>query len=177
MTVTEAYSEVAERLAQINPLGISNLPSLESISERVEELVYKKKDGNITNDEAVELERYLSLDLLISLAKTKAKHMITDAGNSHPVMNYSEEEQALIEKIREGVSPEITQRFHQLNQVQRERKLRDTEQKELEELIFKMETADAKFLEAMIKLSKIWGVTTKEVRTKLDIQIPEPYVY
>jgi len=76
MTVAEAYSEVAERLAKVNPLEISNLPSLESMSERVEELVYKKKDGEITEDESVELERYLSLDLLISLAKAKAKSMM-----------------------------------------------------------------------------------------------------
>ena len=76
MTVAEAYSEVAERLAKVNPLEISNLPSLESMSERVEELVYKKKDGDINVDEAVELERYLSLDLLISLAKAKAKRMM-----------------------------------------------------------------------------------------------------
>lgn len=76
MTVAEAYSEVAERLAKVNPLEISNLPSLESMSERVQELVYKKKDGDITDDESVELERYLSLDLLISLAKAKAKRMM-----------------------------------------------------------------------------------------------------
>lgn len=176
MTVTEAYSEVAEILAKVSPLEISNLSSLVSMSERVEELVYKKKDGKITEDETVELERYLSLDLLISLAKTKAKRIVTNGESSHSIKNYSEEEQALIEQIKEGASPEITQRFDQLNREQRERKLTEIEQKELEELIYKMETADAKFLEAMIKLSKIWGITTKEVRTKLDIQIPEPYV-
>jgi len=176
MTVAEAYSEVAERLARVNPLEISNLPSLESMSERVEELVYKKKDGNISVDETVELERYLSLDLLISLAKTKAKDMVTIGDNGHSSVSYNEEERELIKQIREGISLEITQRFDELNREQRERKLTDVEQKELEELIYKMETADARFLEAMIKLSKIWGVTTKEVRTKLEIQIPAPYV-
>jgi len=106
------------------------------------------------------------------------KHVdrIANGDNGHISANYSEEEQALIEQIREGVSPEITQQFHQLNQEQRERKLTDAEQQKLEKLIHTMEAADAKFIEAMIKLSKIWGVTTKEVRTKLDIQIPEPYV-
>ena len=106
----------------------------------------------------------------------KHVYQIENSGSYHALANYSEEERALIEQIRKDASPEIMQRFDQLNHEQRKRKLTDAEQKELEELIFKMETADAKFLEAMIKLSKIWGVTTKEVRTKLEIQIPEPYV-
>jgi len=114
--------------------------------------------------------------LLISLAKTKAKDMVTIGDNGHSSVSYNEEERALIKQIKEDTSPEIIQRFYQLNREQRERKLTDVEQKELEELIYKMETADARFLEAMIKLSKIWGVTTKEVRTKLEIQIPAPYV-
>jgi len=76
MTVAEAFSEVADMLAKINPTEISRLPSSEAMSERVEELVYKKKDGRITEDEAVELERYLSLDLLISLAKAKANNLL-----------------------------------------------------------------------------------------------------
>jgi len=174
MTVAEVYSEVAESLARV---GISNLPSLESVSERVEELVYKKKDGKITEDEAIELERYLSLDLLISLAKTKAKHMVTNDGNSHSAMNYSEEERALIEEIQEGISPEITQRFDQLNREQRERKLANVEEKELTKLVDTIEGATVKRLENMMKLAQIWNVSVDEVMEKLNIKAPEPYVW
>jgi len=46
------------------------------MSERVEELVNKKKNDQITPAEAIELERYLALDLLITLAKARAKKML-----------------------------------------------------------------------------------------------------
>ncbi len=177
MTVTEAYSEVAEILAKVSPLEISNLSSLEFMSERVEELVYKKKDGKITEDETVELERYLSLDLLINLAKTKAKHIVTNGGDSHAPTNYSEEERGLIKQIKKGVSPDITQRFDQLNQEQRERKLTDAEEEELTRLVDTIEEATAKRLENMIKLAKIWNVSIDEVMEKLNIKAPEPYVW
>jgi len=174
MTVTEVYSEVAERLARV---GISNLPSLESMSERVEELVYKKKDGKITEDEAVELERYLSLDLLISLAKTKGKHMVTNGGNSHTSADYSEEEQALIKQIHETLPLIITQRCNELNHEQRKRKLTKEEQGELVKLIDTMEMKDVERLAAILELSEMWGVNTAEVRAKLNIKTPEPYVW
>jgi len=177
MTVAEAYSEVAERLARVNPLEISNLPSLESMSERVEELVHKKKDGNISVDETVELERYLSLDLLISLAKTKAKDMVTIGDNGHSSVSYNEKERALIKQIREGISLEITQRFDELNREQRERKLTNIEKEELIKLVDTIEGATVKRLENIMKLAQIWQVSADDVMEKLNIKAPEPYVW
>jgi len=43
---------------------------------RVEELVQKKKEGSLSFEESIELERYLALDLLISLAKARALTML-----------------------------------------------------------------------------------------------------
>jgi hypothetical protein len=76
MTVVEAFGELAGVLAEMDPVKIVELKAPPGMSARVEELVYKKKEGAITEEEAIELERYLSLDLLINLAKARAKRML-----------------------------------------------------------------------------------------------------
>lgn len=76
MTVAEAFGDLAEILAKMDPVKIVALKPSEGMAERVEELVYKKKDGEISGDEAIELERYLALDLLINLAKARAKRIL-----------------------------------------------------------------------------------------------------
>ena len=177
MTVVEAYSEVAERLARVNPLEISNLPSLESMSERVEELVYKKKDGNISVDETVELERYLSLDMLISLAKTKAKDMVTVGDNGHFSVNYNEEERVLIEQAQEGLPKNKWQRFLELENKQRAETIIKSEMEELLQLSDMLEVKDSERIEAMMKLADIWSISLEEVKIKLNIQTPELYVW
>jgi len=177
MTVAEAYSEVAERLARVNPLEISNLPSLESMSERVEELVYKKKDGNISVDETVELERYLSLDLLISLAKTKAKDMVTIGDNGHSSVSYNEKERALIGQAQEGLPKNKWQRFLELENKQRAETIIKSEMEELLQLSDMLEVKDSERIEAMMKLADIWSISLEEVKIKLNIQTPELYVW
>lgn len=76
MTVTEAFGDVADILARLNPAQILKLHAPPAMSERVEELVDKKKEGNITWEESTELERYLALDLLIGLAKVRARRLV-----------------------------------------------------------------------------------------------------
>ena len=46
------------------------------MSDRVEELVLKKKQDNISVDESIELERFLTLNLFISLAKARARMIL-----------------------------------------------------------------------------------------------------
>jgi hypothetical protein len=76
MTVVEAFDDVADILARMDPAKIMELRPSKPMAERVEELVYKKKDGEITSEESVELERYLALDLLINLAKARARRLL-----------------------------------------------------------------------------------------------------
>lgn len=73
MSVLEAYDSLAEVLAKLDPKKILEIQSSVHLSEEIETLVIKKKEGKISEDERVELERYLSLDLLINLAKARAK--------------------------------------------------------------------------------------------------------
>ncbi len=79
MTTTEAFSDIAEILAGLAPEKVVKLKAPATMSARVEILVNRKKEGLINEDESTELERYLTLDLLISLSKARAKAMLKAA--------------------------------------------------------------------------------------------------
>lgn len=72
MTITEAFSDIANSIAQMNPSKIIGLKAPKKMSDRVEFLVNRKKDNVITLEESNELERLLALDLFISLTKARA---------------------------------------------------------------------------------------------------------
>ena len=76
MIISEVFGDIAEVIARLNPQQIVNLKAPKGISERVEELVSRKKGGIISIDESVELERFLALDLFISLTKARARKII-----------------------------------------------------------------------------------------------------
>ncbi len=76
MTVTQAFDGVAEMLAQVDPTKIVALQASAEISKQVEILVNKKKAGTINFEETLELERYLALDMLIGLAKARARRLL-----------------------------------------------------------------------------------------------------
>ncbi len=76
MIISEVFGDIAEVIAQMNPQQIINLKAPKGISERVEELISRKKDGIISIDESIELERFLALDLFISLTKARARKII-----------------------------------------------------------------------------------------------------
>ncbi|WP_428665630.1 hypothetical protein [Runella sp.] len=77
MSVTEAFGDVASLIAQMNPEKVVALKASKQMSEQVEKLVVLKKEGTITLEQAAELERFLALDLFISLAKARARILIT----------------------------------------------------------------------------------------------------
>ncbi|MCU0443343.1 MAG: hypothetical protein MUE85_00400 [Microscillaceae bacterium] len=72
MIISEAFGEVANIIAQLNPSQIIQIKASPEMSARVSDLVDKKKSGVINLEETAELERFLALDLFISLAKAKA---------------------------------------------------------------------------------------------------------
>lgn len=75
MTVTQAFDHVAEILAKINPQKIAELQATPEMSIRVEVLINRKKEDVITPDESIELERFLALDMLINMAKARARRL------------------------------------------------------------------------------------------------------
>lgn len=76
MSVVEAFGDIAGILAQMAPEKVVAMRAPQDLSERVQVLTEKKKQGSLNEDEAIELERYLSLDLLMSLAKARAKAIL-----------------------------------------------------------------------------------------------------
>ena len=76
MSVVEAFDDVADLLARMDPVKIIDLRAPVAMAARVEELVNRKKDGEISSEESYELERYLALDLLIGLAKARARILL-----------------------------------------------------------------------------------------------------
>ena len=76
MTVSEAFGDVAEVLAKLDPTKIVELRASRGMAERVSELISKKKEELISWEETLELERYLALDLLINLAKVRARRIL-----------------------------------------------------------------------------------------------------
>lgn len=76
MTVIEAYEDIAEVLAELGPEKVVQLKATQQMADRVEWLLSKKRMSPLSPEESVELERYLSLDLLINLAKARAKKLL-----------------------------------------------------------------------------------------------------
>ena len=76
MTVTEIFNDIAGVIAHLNPEQVVGLKAPEQMFDRVEFLVNKKKQGIIDQDELLELERFLALDLFISLTKARARVLL-----------------------------------------------------------------------------------------------------
>lgn len=76
MSIAEVFSDIADVIARMNPAEVVGLKAPEQMSVRVEQLVNKKKDGIISELESSELERFLALDLFISLTKARARILL-----------------------------------------------------------------------------------------------------
>lgn len=67
-----AQDQIAAFLADAIPEKILAFKFSPAIQRRIEVLVDKKKEGQISREENEELDRYLTYDLLIGLAKARA---------------------------------------------------------------------------------------------------------
>ncbi len=79
MSVVETFELIAHNIAEINPAMVAQLKAPDAMSERVSELLKKKKSERITTEETMELDRYLALDLIINLTKAKAIKLLAAA--------------------------------------------------------------------------------------------------
>ncbi len=76
MTITEAFGGIADLLATLAPEKVQNLKATDAMSARVEYLVNLKKENSISAEENAELERFLGLNILVSLAKVRARKLL-----------------------------------------------------------------------------------------------------
>lgn len=73
MTVHAVYDHIADFIASMDPKKILELKAPPSISIRLETLIDKEKEGNLTLEEKDELDHYMVLERLIRLAKAHAR--------------------------------------------------------------------------------------------------------
>ena len=76
MNVAEAFGDVAGLLAQMAPEKIVTLKASSKMSEEADRLVMLRKEGAISFEQTAESERYLALDIFISLTKARARLLL-----------------------------------------------------------------------------------------------------
>ena len=67
-----AHDQIADLMADAMPQQILAFKFSSAIQSRIETLVVRKKEGLISEKEKEELDKYLTYDLLIGLAKARA---------------------------------------------------------------------------------------------------------
>lgn len=72
----DIYEEIAEFIAAMNPKKILTFQATVDQQERFEELLEKEKGSGLTAEEKAELDRYLMVNQLVSLAKARARRQL-----------------------------------------------------------------------------------------------------
>ena len=68
-----AFDEIAEFIASMDPRKLVAFKASEAVQNQIDHLLEKNREDALTADERVELEHFLMLDHLISLAKIRAE--------------------------------------------------------------------------------------------------------
>jgi hypothetical protein len=71
-----AYDEIAGFIASMDPQKLIQFKASEKLQRRVDDLLYKNTEGQITEEERSELEHFLVIDNIISLAKLRAQKLL-----------------------------------------------------------------------------------------------------
>lgn len=72
-TALLAFDELADFISELNPAKILALKPSDAVQKRLDYLLDKNKEDGLKADEKHELERYLTLEHLIALAKIRAR--------------------------------------------------------------------------------------------------------
>ncbi|MEM9848277.1 MAG: hypothetical protein AAF847_10335 [Bacteroidota bacterium] len=76
MIATRAYDEIADFLAKIDPRQIIEFRPSEQAQLRVEDLLYRERNSNLSTEERSELDHYITIEHLMRLAKAKAHKIL-----------------------------------------------------------------------------------------------------
>jgi hypothetical protein len=72
MVVYNAYDQIADLIAELNPAKVMALKANKELQERFESLVNKSKASMLSIQEKDELDHYVVLERLIRLAKIRS---------------------------------------------------------------------------------------------------------
>ncbi len=74
MTTYRAYDEIIDFITSSpNPKDVLNFRPPSSVIKRVEDLLHKKKTSELSNDENIELDRFMLIEHIMIMAKKRAK--------------------------------------------------------------------------------------------------------
>ena len=74
MTTYRAYDEIIDFITSSpNPKDVLNFRPPSTVIKRVEDLLYKKKTSELSNDENIELDRFMLIEHIMIMAKKRAK--------------------------------------------------------------------------------------------------------
>ena len=68
-----AFDEIADFIAELNPAKLIALKPSATVQQRLEDLLFKNREEGLNDEEKHELDRFLTLEHLISLAKARAR--------------------------------------------------------------------------------------------------------
>ena len=72
----DVYDELAEFIANMDPVKVIQFKVSSSIQERFEDLLAKEKESGLSAEEKNELDRIMMIDHIISLAKISARRQL-----------------------------------------------------------------------------------------------------
>ena len=72
----KAYEEVAEFIAQRGPREVAEFKPSAEAGQRARQLLSREKTTGLTPDEPRELDHYEDLELLLNLAKARARQLL-----------------------------------------------------------------------------------------------------
>ncbi len=79
MNTTKAYEEVIDFIASgTTPRNVVDFRPSEESQERVSDLLFREKKGELTSGERSELDHFLQIEHLMRLAKAKAREYIAN---------------------------------------------------------------------------------------------------
>lgn len=73
MTIYTAYDEIADVLSTAEASRVMNLHASAEMQARLEFLIEKSKEGELSKSEKDELDHYIVLERLVRLAKIRAR--------------------------------------------------------------------------------------------------------
>jgi len=79
MNTVKAYQEVVDFIAAgTTPQNVIDFRPSETTQARVEDLLAREKDGELSPSEKSELDHYLQIEHLMRLAKARARDFLTN---------------------------------------------------------------------------------------------------
>lgn len=73
----KAYEEIVNFIAAEAPSRVISFQPSDAVKVRVEDLIYREKNEDISSEEKTELDLYIQLEHIMRLAKAKARQYLS----------------------------------------------------------------------------------------------------